>query len=348
MQYPSININFNKLAENVSMAKKICDAYNIDIIGVTKGFCGNPEIAAAYVQGGVNGLADSRIKNLKKLACFKVPKYLLRIPMLSEVTEVVQYADFSLNSELETIQTLEREAILQKKRHKIILMIELGDIREGVLEEDVLDYVQAIKEMKGIKLAGIGVNLSCFGGVIPDEHNLGLLVQKAEQIEDKFNLKLETISGGSTSSFHLIRQGKMPARINQLRMGEAFIQGTGLNLHDQVFQLKAEIIEVKSKPSVPTGDIGVDAFFRKPVFEDRGIRKRALLAVGKQDVDPDHIKPCDPNLEVIGASGDHLILDIGSASKDYRVGDIIDFDLNYVSTLNLMTSEYVHKVMIYS
>jgi len=347
LQYPSINVYLNKLTQNVSLAKKICDAHEIEIIGVTKGFCGHPGIAEAYVKGGVSGLADSRIKNLKKLGCFNVPRYLLRIPMLSEAADVVKYADVSLNSELETIRTLGREAVLQSKRHKIILMLELGDIREGVLIEDVLDYVQAISEIKGIKLVGIGANLSCFGGVIPDENNLGLLAQKAEQIENKFKIKLEIVSGGSTSSFHLIKQGKMPARINQLRMGEIFIQGTGLNVHSQVFQLQAEIIEVKSKPSAPTGDIGLDAFFRKPVFEDRGIRKKALLAVGKQDVDPDHIRPCDSDLEVIGASGDHLILDIESSSKDYRVGDIIDFDLNYVSTLNLMTSEYVHKVMIY-
>ena len=110
--------------------------------------------------------------------------------------------------------------------------------------------------------------------------------------------------------------------------------------------MQAEIIEIKRKPSVPTGEIGLDAFFRKPVFEDRGIRKRALLAIGRQDVDLDQIKPCDEEIEIIGASSDHLIVDVDSCSRDYRVGDIIEFNLNYVSILRLMTSEYVRKVII--
>jgi len=350
LQYPSITADLRKMAENVALVKKKCADRGIDIIGVTKGFCAHPEIAEAYLKGGVSGLGDSRLRNLEKLRSFNVPKYLMRIPMLSEVEDVIRFSDISMNSELVTIEALGQEAFRQGKVHSIILMVELGDNREGVLQEEVVDYVREILNINGVKFLGIGANLSCFGGVIPDEKNMGRLAELAEQVEQELDINVEIVSGGSTSSFPLVDKDRMPGKINHLRFGEIFISGTYLDareeVHYDVFKMQAEIIEIKRKPSVPTGEIGLDAFFRKPVFEDRGIRKRALLAIGRQDVDLDQIKPCDEEIEIIGASSDHLIVDVDSCSRDYRVGDIIEFNLNYVSILRLMTSEYVRKVII--
>ncbi len=348
MQYPCITADLKKMAENVALVKEKCARQGIDVIGVTKGFCAHPEIAAAYVDGGVSGLGDSRILNLQKLQSLQVPKYLLRIPMLSEIESVIKYADISLNTELTTIKALGKEALRQGKSHRVILMVELGDIREGVLEKDVPGYVREITGIKGIEFLGLGANLSCFGGVIPDENNMGRLDELAGNVERNLGTEVKIVSGGSTSSIPLVHEGKMPARINHLRLGEIFIIGTygDEGIHHDVFKMTAEIIEVKTKPSVPTGETGLDAFLRKPVFEDRGIRKRALLGVGRQDVDPDHIMPIDREIEIIGASSDHLIADIDACSRDYRVGDVVEFNLNYVSILRLMTSEYVHKVMI--
>lgn len=348
MQYPRIIVDLNKMTENVALVTSTCAQFGVEIIGVTKGFCAHPLVAEAYVAGGVRGLADSRLKNLEKLSHIEITRYLLRIPMLSEVKRVIEVADVSFNSELETIRALGKAAADRGRVHNVLLMVELGDIREGVLQADVPGYVREILKIEGVRLKGLGANLSCFGGVIPDELNMGRLASMARDIEREFNLKLELVSGGSTSSFPLLHAGKMPGEVNQLRFGEIFIQGTELlaGSHHDIFKLQAEIIEVKVKPSVPTGKIGVDAFQRIPVFEDRGIRKRALLAVGRQDVDPDHIKPCDREIEVIGASSDHLIIDITGCSNDYSLGDIVDFNLNYVSILRLMTSEYVYKSVV--
>jgi len=348
LPYPRITADLDKMVENVALVKEKCAAYGIDIIGVTKGFCAHPDVASAYVKGGVSGLGDSRIDNLKKLQHLNVPKYLLRIPMLSEVESVIEHAHISFNSELVTIKALGKEALRRGKIHRIILMVELGDIREGVLEQDVTEYIQEIKGIEGIEFSGIGANLSCFGGVIPDEHNMSRLVDLADRIEKETGVMVGIVSGGSTSSIPLVSRGKMPKKINHLRLGEIFIIGTygPTGIHTDVFKMEAEIIEIKSKPSVPTGETGLDAFLRKPVFEDKGIRKRALLAIGRQDVDIEHIKPSDQEIEIIGASSDHLILDIDSCAREYRVGDIVEFGLNYVSILRLMTSEYVHKFTV--
>ena len=111
MSYPKMKINLKTIEENVKTLVKICKKQNIKVAGVTKVFCGNPEIAKPYINGGVSFLADSRIQNLKKMKDLDIPKIMLRLPMISEAEKIVQYADISLNSEIETIKVLSEKAI---------------------------------------------------------------------------------------------------------------------------------------------------------------------------------------------------------------------------------------------
>jgi len=348
--YPKLKINYEKLRKNTSFIKEKCEQNNISIMVVTKAFCALSEITEAIVDGKADMLADSRISNLKKLSKFNVPKVLLRLPMLSEVSDVVKYADISLNSEIETIKALSDEAIKIGKKHKIILMIDLGDLREGILEKDVDATVSEILKLDGVILYGVGVNLTCYGGVIPDEVNLGKLAEIAENIEDKFNIKLEIISGGNSSSFYMLDKGNMPKKINNLRPGEIVLLGRETaygdlvkGMHTDVFTAEAQIIELKEKDSIPKGTIGMDAFGNKPTFIDMGRMKRAIVGLGRQDVNPDGLTPRDKNIEIIGASSDHLILNLTKANTEYKVGDIIEFDVDYGALLMLATSEYVEK-----
>ncbi|MGM0396361.1 MAG: ornithine racemase Orr [Bacillota bacterium] len=353
MAYPRVTIDTEKLRNNVRTVVKIAAASHIAVAGVTKGFCGNPEIAKAYVDGGVAYLADSRLQNLKKLKDLNIPKLMLRLPMISEAEELVKYADISLNSEVETVKALNKASEKINKVHDIILMVDLGDLREGYFhEEDLLEAVREILNLKWIKIRGLGVNLTCYGGVIPKEGILQRLVDLATRVEDEFNIKLEIISGGNSSTIPLL-DGRIPEGINQLRLGEALLMGTEAaygnrieGTDDSVFTLEAQVIEVKEKPSVPTEEIGRDAFGKVPTFVDRGVRKRILCAVGKQDLDLDTLKPMDPGLIILGGSSDHLILDGSDSGEDYKVGDIISFNMHYVSMLRIMTSEYVEKNII--
>ena len=107
--------------------------------------------------------------------------------------------------------------------------------------------------------------------------------------------------------------------------------------------LKGEIIEMKSKATVPTGNIGVDAFGSIPHYEDKGIRKRAIVAVGRQDIRLEGLTPVDSNISIFGASSDHLILDVTDSKKELTVGDIVDFKVDYGCLLAAMTSPYVEK-----
>lgn len=352
MRYPAVRVDTKKLTHNTRLLVKKCGRFGIDVVPVTKVYCGMPEIAKASVAAGVKVLADSRLENIKKLKDIPVPKMLLRIPMLSQVDEIIDNVDISLNSEYEVIKALSEKAVRKGKVHKIILMVDLGDLREGEWNETAVEYAGRIIDLKGIKLIGIGTNLTCYGAVIPSSENLGLLVSLAEEIESRYGIKLEIISGGNSSSLHLVEKGEIPVRINQLRLGESIVLGNETaygekieGAYDDVFTFAAEIVELKEKPSVPVGETGVDAFGEKPVYTDRGIRKRAILAAGRQDIKPDGIKPRDKAAIVLGASSDHLIIDVSDCSKDYKIGDIMEFDMSYGALLAAFTSEYVNKVI---
>jgi predicted amino acid racemase len=350
--YPRVEISIEKIKNNTKRLVNMCSEYNIKVAGVTKVFCGNSRIAQAMVDGGITMLADSRIENLEKIKEIDVPKMLLRLPMISQAEKVVNFADISLNSELKTIKILSEKALKFKKEHKIILMIDLGDLREGIFnEEEIFSTVEEIINLKGIKLIGVGTNLTCYGGVIPSGKNLTRLIEIANKIEERFNIKLEIISGGNSSSIHLIEKAIIPKGINQLRLGESIVLGRETafgnrieGTYDDCFRLVAEIIEVKEKPSLPIGEIGMDAFGNKPTFIDKGIRKRAICAIGKQDVSIGDIYPEDADINILGASSDHLIIDVTDCTRDYKVGDKVSFKLAYGGILSVMTSEYISKV----
>lgn len=352
MQYPALIIEKDKVRHNAKLLTDKLGTFGIKAAGVTKVFCAIPEVAQAMVEGGVYALADSRTENLKRLAGIDVPKILLRIPMPSQAKEVVEYADISLNSELETLKALSKEAKEKSKVHQVIMMIDLGDLREGVWYENAVELAGEIVKLGNIKLMGIGTNLTCYGGVIPTSTNLGLLVKLGEEIESRYGIQLEIISGGNSSSLHLIEKNEMPKRVNQLRLGESIVLGQetayGERIEDtyrDAFTFAAEIVELKEKPSIPIGEIGMDAFGQKPVFQDKGLMLRAIVAAGRQDIKPEGLIARDKGIEVIGASSDHMILDITHAEGKYKVGDIIEFDVNYGALLAAATSDYVSKIV---
>ena len=353
MAYPKMTIDRKIITENVKSLVQISNKQDIKIAGVTKVFCGDPEIAKAYIDGGVSYLADSRVENLIRMKDLDIPKIMLILPMISEAEKIVEYADISLNSEIETIRVLSEKAIEKNKVHKIILMVDLGDLREGYYDDKSLfKSIDEIINLKGVKIIGLGTNLTCYGGVIPTKEILHKLKELEGDIEDKYNIKLEIISAGNSSTVHLLEDNILNG-VNNLRLGESLILGTESAYGEQVqgtsndaFKLGVEVIEIKEKQSLPTGEIGRDAFGNIPTFVDRGVRKRILCAVGKQDIDLGTLHPIDENIIILGGSSDHIILDGSDSKVDYKIGDIIEFRLSYVSILRGMTSKYIEKSII--
>ena len=349
MRTPRIEINLGKIAHNAKKLKELYGSKGIDIIGVTKVVCGDPAIAKILVKSGFNILADSRIENIIKMhnAGIHAKFLLLRTP-LSQSESVVKYADISLNSELSIINEISKYAVKQDTTHKIILMVELGDLREGVMPSNLKNIVNEVVKLKGIELAGIGTNLACFGGIKPNDEKMGYLSSLAKDIEKKFGLTLEFVSGGNSANYNWFMSTKDVGVINNLRLGESIFLGCETldrepiaGLFTDAFTLFTEVIESKIKPSLPYGDIYQDAFGNTPKFHDIGKIKRALLGIGLQDVLVSGLIPI-PDIDILGASSDHII--VNAKHTDIKVGDNIEFNLNYGALLSAMTSPYIIKI----
>lgn len=353
--YPRVTVDLSKLRNNVDEILKRCKAENIQVAGVIKGCTGLPRCAQVFADGGCSFVASSRLEQIQDAKDHGVDKpfMLIRIPMKSEIPDAIRLTDISLNSEVETLKMLDAEAGRQGKKHKVILMIDLGDLREGFWDKDELltAALMVERELPHLELAGVGTNLGCYGSINATADKLNELIADAEMIEEKIGRELEYIAGGATTSIPRLLEGDMPQRINLLRIGEGIILGKDLRdlwgydmsfLYQDVFTLEAEIIELKDKPSHPVGEIMFDAFGFQQEYEDRGIRKRALLALGKVDYAfPDMIYPLDKGVEILGASSDHTIIDVEDAERELKVGDTMKFNLCYATIVYATNSPNV-------
>ena len=343
-QYPQLEFDLALLRSNADAVISRCRGMGIRVCGVVKGVDGLPEAARVLRAAGAAELGTSRLEQVAKCRAAGVPGpwLLIRIPGLTELPDVVALCETSLQSEWPTLLALEEECLRQNKTHRVIVMTDLGDLREGFWDKkELVDVCERVERgLPHVHLAGIGVNLTCYGSTKPTPEKMNELVGLARQVEQRIGRKLEIVSGGATSSFTLVHWGTMPAGVNHLRIGEAILLGKDLQvdwgirdmdyLRMDALTLRAEVVEVKDKPTYPIGEFAIDAFGRKPVYEDRGIRRRAILALGRADVgELESLIPREPGLTVIGGSSDHCIVDVEDCPRRLQVGDIVEFSLCY-------------------
>jgi ornithine racemase len=347
--YPAI------IEDNARSIIQLCHSHNIQVVCVTKVVCANPAIVTALEKAGADLLADSRLENLKSIreSGTSLPLMLLRAPSPDQAADTVEYADISLNSSVETIRQLSLAAAFKKKTHQVILMVDLGDLREGVWPDRVPDVLRSVSNFTNIEIIGLGCNLMCYGGVIPTTEKMNLLIDLRDTCQKELRLDLPVINGGNSANLPLLLNNEMPAGINQLRLGESILLGRSVidrspwpGTRQDTFRVVAQVIELEKKPSLPIGVCGQDAFGGFPTFVDRGIRSRAICNIGRQDIVVDALEPEDPGIIILGGSSDHLILDVKEAKTPVSLGSEIIFYPGYSALLAASTSPYVHKVII--
>ncbi len=353
-----ITLDIAKLKYNYEFIDKLFKKNNIEWSVVTKLLCGNKEFLQALLDLGVRQASDSRVTNLRILKNLnkEIETIYIKPPAKSNIISVVKYADISMNTEVRTIELLSAEAKKQGKTHKIIIMVELGELREGVIGEKLLSFYKKISTLDNIEIIGIGSNLSCLYGVLPDQDKLDELIRHKEAIETRFGKKIKYLSGGSSVTMHLLLENSLPKKINHFRVGETLFFGTdvytGLNLnalHNDILNLYCQIIEIQEKPMEPEGDFGTNLEGNSyNVNEDligmTGVR--AIIDIGLLDVDPQHLRPIDENVNIVGATSDMIVVNLDDVKRKYKVGDFIEFGLDYYSTLKLLNSKYVDKVVV--
>jgi len=357
MTYPVLRVHLDVMEGNIRSIVSKCKEHGISVWAVTKGLSAPIELAGRIETTGVTALADSRIMNIRRMrkAGIKAPLALIRIPMRSELEDVIDLADYSLVSDIGTLAEMSKICESKRKEHKVLLMADMGDLREGFWPDEAGNVAQEIKKLSpALKIVGIGVNFGCASGVLPSRESLGRFVAFGEEIESYLGRKLDIFSGGATTrSLIAIDDGLFPPRVNNLRIGEGYLLGTDKSsgvivpwLRQDTMEIEAELVEVRTKPTLPIGEVGRDAFGNVPVFKDRGRRLRGILAIGKQDVSISGLRPLDEGVEIITASSDHLLVDLEECKACPKVGDILRFRPDYPGMLSSSTSPYVTKIFV--
>ncbi|CAN5478712.1 ornithine racemase Orr [soil metagenome] len=321
----------------------------------TKLLCGNKDFINEVINLGVGEVHDSRISNLRVVKNIDPETVTIYIkpPPKDTIPDLIKYADISLNTELSTMHELSEEAVRQGKVHKVIIMIEMGDLREGVMRDDLVDFYEKVFRLPGLEVVGLGTNLNCLHGVMPDGDKLIQLALYKQIIELRFKKEIPLVSGGTTVTIPLLLKNQLPTGVNHFRIGEALFFGKDLfsdgvieGMSDQVLELYTQIIEISEKPMVPTGDLGINPQGRTTQVVKENVGKtayRAIVDIGTLDIQPNYLIPVNENVTITDASSDMLILDVGENPNEYKVGDKIRFKLKYMGALGLMSSDYIEK-----
>lgn len=353
-KYPMVEINKEKMKHNLKYTCDLLHKQNKTLSLVCKGVCSNKLIMDNIVRNSdCDYLATSRVMDAKRMSVYKKPIFLIRSSMKCEIKDIIKYCDISFESSIETLSILNKEAKKQNKTHEIVLAIDLGDLREGIFythEDEIYEFIDYLYKCSNLSFKGIGTNLGCLNRIQTNSKNLSMLVSVKEKIEKHYNIKINFVSGLNSASYPMIEHSEIPCEINNARIGEAWLMGhDGVldlnldNLYRDTLIFKAQVIEVKNKPSLPLGEISPIANVK---INDKGIIKRAIIACGHQEIDIENIIPLDSDIKILGCSSDHTVLDITDCKKQYKVGDIISLIPKYKSMLRMFSSNYVHKKLV--
>ena len=352
MSTPRIEVDLGKIRHNTQTVVGRLKAHGIGVTGVTKAVCGHPAIAQAMLDGGAEGLADARLSNVRRLrkADFTCPITLIRTPMLSQANLVVQICETSYNTEMVVIAALAAAAIQNDTVHGIILMVEMGDLREGIMPKDLVAIAQQVVDMPGVALKGIGSNFACLSGKAPGAIEMAALSVLATETEGSSGPFLQTVSGGNSANLPWALAGQATGRINNLRLGEAILMGVDPVSGEQIdgmytdaFTLFAEVIETDTKPVRSPANFGDTALARLRCVPNSGDTTRLILAIGHQDTDILGLS-MPPGHALVGATGDHLVVATNFARL--KVGSEMRFQISYSALMHAMAAPDIETKLI--
>lgn len=353
-----IELYKEKLRHNYQFLDRLFSSDGKEWGVVSKLLCGNHTFLKELLDLGVMEVHDSRISNLKVIKSInpKVQTVYIKPPAKKFIRSLVKYADVSFNTGYETIRLISQEAKKQDKKHKIIIMIEMGDLREGVMGDDLMDFYAKIFELSNIEVIGIGTNLNCLSGVMPSHDKLIQLSLYKQLIETRFERKIPWVTGGSSVTIPLLLRKMVPVGNNHFRVGETLFFGNNLvtgktikGMKSDIFKLYAQIIELNEKPKVPIGELGTNVAGETIEYDEKDLGKtswRAILDLGLLDIDIKNIFPVDRDIDFAGASSDMIVVDLGENRKDYQMGDFISFRINYMGVLSILNSNYIDKNVV--
>lgn len=361
-----LEIRPKKILSNIEKISDILNKRDKTWTLVTKILSGNKYVLTEILKSDVikrtHSIGDSRISNLKIIKQLRPDAQTMYIkpPAIRYIKDVVSYADISLNSSKETVMALNEEAGKQGKIHRIIIMLEMGELREGVIGENIIAFYKDIFDLPNITVEGIGTNLGCMYGIEPTFDKLVQLSLYKQFLEALFKRDIPLLSAGSSITLPLVSNKKFPLKANHFRIGEAVFMGVSplngrkfRNLSTDVFRFYGNIVELEKKSMKPDGKIGegnVGHVSDELEDTDKEKSNRAIVDFGILDVDPDSMTPINDTVNYIGTTSDMTVYDVKdkktNSGRHYRVGSRIGFKPTYMAVARLMNSRFIVKKIV--
>ncbi|MFO7865118.1 MAG: alanine racemase [Salinivirgaceae bacterium] len=357
-----LNIKVSEIKKNIQTLTDYFNKHNVQWSLVTKVFSGDQdflrELLTPDVIKNLHSVGDSRLTSLKNLKSVhpQMRTIYIKPPARVYADDIVKYADISLNSSYNTIAALNDAAKKQNKVHEIILMVEMGELREGIERDNLVNFYKRVFEMSNIEVIGLGSNLGCMYGVEPTYDKLLQLSLYKKLIELKFDKKINLISGGSSITLPLLEQGSVPPEINHFRIGEAVFFGTSpydneqfLELSTDTFNFYANIIELEEKGIVPDGVISEANIGHTAGFKEEDLYRttyKGIVDFGMLDVDYHDLTPVDPSIKFVGTTSDMTVYDLGDnvddkGEKKYAINTPLCFKPSYMAAARLLNSKFI-------
>jgi ornithine racemase len=334
---PRLEIHLDKVFQNAEFIVKKLGVLGIKTVGITKGCAGDLSIAGAMISAGVAAIGDSHFQNIVKLKQGGVnfPFWMIRNPLSKQLSQIIENTEISFNSETSTIQRIADQNALSNSSHQVVIMVEVGDLREGIYPKDLGKFLNGLNTTARNSIAGIGATLGCLTHDQPARQHLELVTEAADMFKRHLGRPPQIVTlGGSCLIPLMLENPNLLRGVTHLRVGEAILLGMdGLGnqidgLHQDAIELVAEVIEVHDHPK-----LGKDA-------------REVAVGVGYQDMDaPDTQVTSILESKIIASTSDHTVLSCPS-DMDVKVGAEVHFRLSYKAMLRAFISPYVEKCKI--
>lgn len=333
-----VDINLTAIKENINYTYELCRKKSIDLAVVAKSICADSRILDVIEKSPASVIADSRLDNFSAFDT-EMTRFLIRPTSPMEADAAVQYSDVSMQTSLESVIAIEKAARKLGKTHDILIMIDLGDLRDGIYYTDnktILEMADYIHNSRSLRLTGISANYNCFSHLLPDSDNMNVMAELFHKLMPYYDVKSPIVSCGNSSAVTLLTKNDIaiPKEINQFRMGEAIVLGRDPSDNTFIpgyrydtFILEAALVEVYDKPL------------------DGKIMRRGVLSIGRQDLMVEHIIPIDERIRVLGACSDECVIDLSDA-PEYKAGDLVKFQLEYDALMTLFSGRFFQKKYI--
>lgn len=330
-----LKIDLSKIQYNAHILRDMCRRSYVHFTPVVKGVGGDDRIIQSLAEIGITHFADARIDNIRESDNGQYSYTMIRTGNQQELENIVNHTDISIQTELETIQQVNHIAQSLNKTHDILLMVDWKDEREGIQTYEVVEYINKVVNMPNVKIKGLAFNFMCFHSDAPTSEDIQLINEFVAHVEGQTGLNMQIVSGGNSSVLPEMAKGHL-GKINELRIGETLFRGVNTTtdtaipaLYQDAIILEAEIVEIKPR-------------MRHQSHHDY---LQAILDIGNLDTKIPEILPLHHDVDVLGATSDHVMVDLYN-HDNYQVGDTIQYSLGYSAMAQSMYMPNIKKTYV--